>query len=97
MKDKKGAENVVADHLFRLIHDDGTSLEAPINISFPDECLLAISMTSVPWYTDLANYLASRIILDGYSSKEKKKFFHDVKRHFWEDPFLYRLCVDGVI
>ena len=97
MKDKKGVENVVADHLSRLIHDDGASLEAPIDDSFPDECLLAVSMTSVPWYADLANYLESGIIPDGYSSQHKKKFFYNVKRHFWEDPFLYRLCVDGII
>ena len=48
VKDKKGAENVVTDHLSQLIHDGGVSLEAPIDDSFPDECLLAVSMTSVP-------------------------------------------------
>ena len=95
VKHKQCAENVVADHLSRLIHDGGASLEAPIDDSFPDECLLAVSMTSVPWYVDLANYLASGIIPDGYSSQQKKKFFYNVKRHFWEDPFLYRLYVDG--
>ena len=66
MEDKKGAENVVADHLSRLIHDGGACLKAPIDNSFPDECLLAVSMTSVPRYADLANYLASGIIPDGY-------------------------------
>ena len=66
VKDKKGAENVVADHLSRLIPDDSASLEAPIDDSFPVQCLLAVSMTSVPWYADLANYLAGGIIPDGY-------------------------------
>ena len=90
-------ENVVVDHLSRLIHDDGVDLGAPFNDSFLDECLLAISRTSIPWYADIANYLASGIILDGYSSQQKKKFFYDVKRNFWEDSFLYILCVNGVI
>ena len=71
MKDKKGVENVVADHLSRLIHDDGASLEAPIDDSFPDKCLLAVSMTIVPWYADLANYLVSEIIPDRYSTQQK--------------------------
>ena len=31
VKYKKGAENFVADHLSRLIHDGGASLEAPID------------------------------------------------------------------
>ena len=72
-------------------------MEASIDDSFPDECLLALNMTSVPWYDNLANYLTSGIIPRGYSSQQKRKFFYDVKRHFWEDSFLYRLCVDGVI
>ena len=71
MKDKKGAENVVADHLSQLIRDGGASLEAIIDDSFPDECLLAVNMTSVPWYVDLAYYPASGIILDGCSSQQK--------------------------
>ena len=66
MRDKKGVENVVADHLSRLIHAGGANIEAPIDNSFPDKCLLAVSMTSVPWYADLANYLASGIIPNGY-------------------------------
>ena len=61
VKDKKGAKNVVADHLSHLIHDDEANLGAPIDNSFPDECLLAISMTSIPWYDDQANYLVRGI------------------------------------
>nr|GFA73632.1 hypothetical protein [Tanacetum cinerariifolium] len=30
----------------------------------------------------------------GMSSKQKKKFFKDVKHYFWDDPFLFRICVD---
>ena len=78
-------------------HDDGASLKAPIDDSFPCQCLLDVSMTSVLWYADLTNYLTTGIIPNGYSPQQKKKFFYDVKRHFLEDPFLYRLCVDGVI
>ena len=89
-------ENVFVDHLSRLIHDDGADLGAPFNESFLDECFLAISRTSIPWYADIANYLASGIIPDGYSSQQKKKFFYDVKRNFWEDSFLHSLCVNGV-
>ena len=78
VKDKKGAENVVAYHLSRLIHNDGTNLGALMNHLFPDKCLLAVSMKSVLWYDDLANYLTNGIIPDGYSSQQKKKFFNDV-------------------
>nr|GEU78173.1 reverse transcriptase domain-containing protein [Tanacetum cinerariifolium] len=33
----------------------------------------------------------------GMSSQQKKKFFKDVKHYFWNDPYLFRICVDQVI
>ena len=42
IKDKKGAENVVADHLSRLTNE--SSIETtPINDSFPDKFLFSIN------------------------------------------------------
>ena len=42
IKDKKGSENVVADHLSRLVNGDVTSKEAEIRDKFPDESLFLI-------------------------------------------------------
>nr|GEW64539.1 reverse transcriptase domain-containing protein [Tanacetum cinerariifolium] len=33
----------------------------------------------------------------GMSSQQKKKFFKDVKHYFWDDPYLFKICVDQVI
>nr|GEX06025.1 DNA-directed DNA polymerase [Tanacetum cinerariifolium] len=33
----------------------------------------------------------------GMSSQQKNKFFKDVKRYFWDDPFLFKICADQVI
>ena len=41
IRDKKGVENVVADHLSRM--PNAPSDKLPINDNFPDEQLLAIS------------------------------------------------------
>ena len=30
------------------------------------------------------------------SSHQKKKFCHDIMIYFWEEPFLYKLCKDGI-
>ncbi|XP_056685879.1 uncharacterized protein, partial [Spinacia oleracea] len=54
IRDKKGAENVVADHLSRLRYDDGKG-STPIDDSFPDDHLLALASQS-PWFADFANY-----------------------------------------
>ncbi|GKA29291.1 reverse transcriptase domain-containing protein [Tanacetum coccineum] len=31
------------------------------------------------------------------SSQQKNKFFKDVKHYFWDDPFLFKICVDQMI
>ena len=99
IKDKKGTENVVADHLSRL--ELTQQLEPKftvINECFPDERLLAISTNKFfPWYADYVNFLAGKIILPDFSYQQKKNFFSEVKHYFWEEPILYRHCADQVI
>jgi len=55
IKDKKGTENIIADHLSRL-KIDSTSNITQINDYFPDECLLSIS--TMPWFANIVNFLA---------------------------------------
>ena len=83
----------MADHLSRLTVE---SQCAPIDDAFPDEHLLALSMRQAPWFADIANYLASGVIPHDLSSHQKKQFFYEIKSYFWEEPFLYKLCKDGI-
>nr|XP_009805034.1 PREDICTED: uncharacterized protein LOC104250158 [Nicotiana sylvestris] len=77
IQDRKGSENQLADHLSQL-EEEGTSHDGlEINDSFPDEQLLAISMTGMPWFVDLANYLMSGIVPDEFSSNQTKKLKRD--------------------
>ncbi|XP_073138503.1 uncharacterized protein [Henckelia pumila] len=59
IRDKKGVENVVADHLSRLecITDDAQNEVNDIDDWFPDEKLFAIE--SSPWYAHFANFLVA--------------------------------------
>ena len=57
IKDKKGVENVVADHLSRLTFEDCSTSTTLIRDSFPDEQLLAI--TVLPSYADIVTYLVN--------------------------------------
>ena len=51
IKDKKGTENLVADHLSRL---EGPSKEIQIIDDFPEEQLLAIKDKElIPWFPNL--------------------------------------------
>ena len=47
IKDKKGVENIVADHLSRLTIAHNTH-SPPINVEFPEESLMQLE--NAPWY-----------------------------------------------
>ncbi|XP_070667588.1 uncharacterized protein [Malus domestica] len=97
IKDKKGSENVVANHLSRLILPTTAEADSlPLNESFPDEQLYAI-LNSAPWFADFVNYLAKGVLLPDFSFQQKKKFLADVKHYFWDEPYLYKYCADQII
>ena len=73
IRDKKGAENVVADHLSRLegdqIHDDGL----PIEDRMLDGFLYSINVKELPWFADLVNFLACGEFPPSFSKNQIKK------------------------
>jgi len=95
IKDKKGTENLVADHLSRLINDEVTAKEAEVREEFPDEKLFA--MHERPWFTDMANFKAADIIPEDLSWHQKKKFLKDAKFYVWDDPHLFKIGTDNLL
>ena len=85
IKDRKGTENQVVDHLSRLEPDTNTLTRKGITETFPDEQLLAIQQAQMlqqsesPWYADFANYLVSGLLPPELKFQEKKKFFFLLK------------------
>ncbi|WJZ84376.1 hypothetical protein VitviT2T_003982 [Vitis vinifera] len=94
IRDKRGVENVVADHLSRLViaHD---SHGLPINDDFPEESLMSIEVA--PWYSHIANYLVTGEVPSEWSSQDKKRFFAKIHAYYWEEPFLFKYCADQII
>ncbi|XP_039121508.1 uncharacterized protein LOC120258213 [Dioscorea cayenensis subsp. rotundata] len=101
IKDKRGAENLAADHLSRLVTpSESTNERMEINDGFPDEQLFSIRVLQeeeTPWFADYANYLAAGTRPVGLTYQQKKKFYSDLKYYFWEDPYLFRTCADQVV
>ncbi|GJS06026.1 reverse transcriptase domain-containing protein [Tanacetum coccineum] len=98
IRDKKGSENLAADHLSRLENPHKDVLEnKDINEHFPLETLGVISSESTPWFADYANFHAGNFIIKGMTTQQKKKFFKDVKHYFWDDPYLFCICADQII
>ena len=94
IRDKKGCENVVADHLSRIPPPpfDPTEL---IHENFPDESLFNVS--NLPWYAHIVNYLATQKLPEHWTKQKKDYFFSQLKYYIWEDPQLYKMCPDQVI
>ncbi|GJX30908.1 reverse transcriptase domain-containing protein [Tanacetum coccineum] len=101
IRDKKGSENLAADHLSRLENPHQDVLEnKEITKIFPLETLGMVTFrsdSSTPWFADIANYHAGNLFVKGMSSQQKKKFFKDVRHYFWDDPYLFRIGADQVI
>ncbi|GJT04478.1 reverse transcriptase domain-containing protein [Tanacetum coccineum] len=66
--DRKGTENVIADHLSRIKKEE-TSDDSEVDDNFPGETLMEINTEDYPWFADFANYL---VIAVDYVSKWAK-------------------------
>nr|GEV69712.1 reverse transcriptase domain-containing protein [Tanacetum cinerariifolium] len=96
--DKKGTENLAADHLSILEYPHKDVFEnKDINENFPIETLGKIYSRSTPWFVDFVNFHAGNFIVKRMSSQQKKKIFKDVKHYFWDDPYLIRICANQII
>ncbi|CAN6723525.1 unnamed protein product [Malus baccata var. baccata] len=93
IRDKKGSENVVADHLSRMVHNEEL---VPILETFPDEQLLSIKV-SAPWYADIVNFLVSKRIPSEFTRHQRDKLKHDARFYVWDDLYLWKFCPDQII
>ncbi|GJR59270.1 putative nucleotidyltransferase, ribonuclease H [Tanacetum coccineum] len=101
IKDKKGAENLAADHLSRLENPDlGTFTEEEITDEFPDEHLMILKAelnNDEPWYADYINYIVGKIVPPNWTPEKRRRFFSQVKNYFWDEPYAFKLCSDNVM
>ena len=87
IKDRKGTENQVADHLSRLEAHTSTLTRKDITETFPNEQLLVVQHAQMlqqsesPWYANFANYLVSELLPPELKFQDKKKFLHNVRSY----------------
>ncbi|XP_061350060.1 uncharacterized protein LOC133295273 [Gastrolobium bilobum] len=96
IKDRRGSDNKVADHLSRLKRASPQEGDH-IKETFPDEQLLMIAEKQAPWFADIANYLAAGIEPYHLNHQGRKRFHHEAKQYFWDDPLLYKRCSDQLL
>ncbi|KAK8499659.1 hypothetical protein V6N12_002131 [Hibiscus sabdariffa] len=95
IRDRKGTENQIADHLSRLDNRQDCESNIEINENFPDEKILYA--TAMPWYADIVNFLVSGVLPHELSSQGRKKFRHDARYYFWDEPYLFKQCADQML
>ena len=89
IKDKKGSDNVIANHLSRLEKHTEEERGNEIEENFLNEQLLQVSV-QVPWYDDIVNYLACGIMPLEFSYQQKIKLRTNARFYIWDDPLLFR-------
>ncbi|RVX20800.1 Retrovirus-related Pol polyprotein from transposon 17.6 [Vitis vinifera] len=94
IRDKKGVENVVVDHLSRLAIAHNSHV-LPINDDFLEESLMLLTKTH--WYAHIANYLVTGEVPSEWKAQDRKHFFAKIHAYYWEESFLFKYCVDQII
>ncbi|GJX19754.1 hypothetical protein Tco_0222431 [Tanacetum coccineum] len=75
IKDRKGTENVAADHLSRIEKEE-TSDDSEVDDNFSGENLMEVNTKDDPWFADFENYLEPylfKVCSDGWISQNHKK------------------------
>ena len=96
IKDNKGSDNVIADHLSRIERNKAEEEETRLKENFPDEQLFQLSF-KMPWYADIVNYLACGVVPSEFSYQQKRKLRTDSRYYIWDDPLLFKRGADMII
>ena len=96
IKDKKGSDNVIVDHLSRLEITKEEKIGKEVQESFPDEQLFEVNI-QLPWFANMVNYLACEVMPPNFNFYQKKKLRHETRYFIWGDPILFKRGVDQVI
>ena len=93
IKDKKGCDNVIADHLSRVEKTTVKKKEIEVAENFPNEQLFQLSF-QLPWYADIVNFLTYGVIPPEFSYQKRNKLRTDSRFYIWDDPLLFKRGAD---
>ena len=89
IKDKKGCDNVIVDHLSRVEKPTVQEKEKEIAEHFLDEQLFQLLLQS-PLYADIVNFLACGVMPPELSYQQRKKLRTDSRFYIWDDQLLFK-------
>jgi hypothetical protein len=93
IRDKKGVENVVADHLPRM--NRGQDDKGPIEDKMRDDHLYRV-LDKDTWMIDVIRAIR-KMPLDHLDKNSQKKIISKSRKYFWDAPYLFKLGNDGAM
>jgi hypothetical protein len=92
IRDKKGVENVVADHLSRM--NRGQDDKEPIEDKMRDDHLYRV--LDKEWMIDIIRAIW-KMHLDHLDKNSQRRIISKSQKYFWDAPYLFKLGNDGVM
>jgi hypothetical protein len=93
IRDKKGVENVVADHLSRM--NCGQDIKEPIEYKMRDDHLYRV-LDKDTWMIDIIRAIR-KMPLDHLDRNFQRRIISESKKYFWDAQYLFKLGNDGVM
>jgi hypothetical protein len=93
IRDKKGVENVVANHLSRM--NRGQDDKGTIEDKMRDDHLYRV-LDKDTWLIDIIRAIP-KMPLDHLDKNSQNKIISESKKYFWDVPYLFKLGNDGVM
>jgi hypothetical protein len=92
IRDKKGSENVLGDHLSRMNHEDD---KEPIEDKMRDDHLYHILDKDI-WMINIIRAIR-KMPLDQLDKNAQRTVMDESRKYYWDAPYLFRLGADGVL
>jgi hypothetical protein len=93
IRDKKGVENAVANHLSRM--NRGQDDKEPMEDNMRDEHLYRI-LDKDTWMIDIIRAIW-RMPLDHLDKNTQRRIISKSQKYFWDSPYLFKLGYEGVM
>jgi hypothetical protein len=93
IRDKKGVENVVDDHLSRM--NRGQDDKEPVEDKMRDDHLYRI-LDKDTWMIDIIRAI-QKMPLDHLGKNTQRRIVSESRKYFWDSPYIFKLGNDGVM
>jgi len=70
-------------------------VEKNIKEKFQDERIFTVSER--PWFLDITNFKASKMIHENYTWQQKQRFLKEPNHYLRGDPYILRIRIGGLL